>query len=159
VGIDAAFAKQIKLTLLDALQAEGFTRYRKYNVDWPLEKGFHCWVSLNTALYPDRVGLIPLVGVHVEPIERLSHTIQRRKYDRGIATYALNMGKIEAIADERAFAFAPSRVRISSHPKQGASRNSMLAPGWSSRAQAPAMRRCSRCFERGFRALVAFRNV
>ena len=94
---------------LDALEAEGFTRYRKGDVDWPIENGFHCWVGLSVGLYPDRVKLLPNVGIHVVPIMRLYTSLEGRKYDRGVATYAANMGQLEAIADQRAFAFAPQQ--------------------------------------------------
>jgi hypothetical protein len=107
--VDAAFEKRILFTLLDAMEAEGFTRYRKQDVDWPIHDGFHCWVGLNTAVQPDRVKVIPLVGLHVVSIMRLYTTLEGRKYDRGVATYAVNMGELEAAADERAFAFAPQQ--------------------------------------------------
>jgi hypothetical protein len=107
--VDAAFKKRIHLQCLEALQAAGFTRYRTLDVDWPIEHGFHCWVSPNTALYPDRVKVFPLVGLHVVPIEKLWKKLTDRKYDRGVATYAINMGQLEGVADERAFAFGPEQ--------------------------------------------------
>lgn len=104
---DAKFKKQIYLKCCDALEAEGFTRYRKEEVDWPLHDGFHAWVGLNTALYPDRVEILPFVGVHVVPIWKLIADLEDSTYDRRIATYGTNIGLLESIADERAFAFAP----------------------------------------------------
>lgn len=107
--VDGAFEKRILVSLLDALEAEGFSRYRKQKLDWPIHDGFHCWVGLNTAVEPDRVKVTPLVGLHVVQIMRLCTTLEGRKYDRGVATYAVNMGQIEGVADERAFAFAPQQ--------------------------------------------------
>lgn len=104
---DAKFKKQIRLACYDALEHEGFTRFRKEGVDWPIRDGFHCWVGLNTALLPDRMEILPFVGVHVVPIWKFIAEIEGSKYDRRIATYAINMGLLKSIADERAFAFAP----------------------------------------------------
>lgn len=101
---DAVFKKYILLRCYAALEEEGFTRFRKEDVDWPLNNGFHCWTGLNTGLYPDRVEINPFVGVHVTPIEKL-RTLEGRKYDRGIATYAVHMGEIAEASDEPAFAF------------------------------------------------------
>jgi hypothetical protein len=107
---DAQFKKAISLKMYDAFEAIGFTRFRKEGVDWPLHDGFHAWVGLNTALSPDRVDITPNVGLHVVPIE-MSHGTKGGKYpykyDRRVATYAINIGTLEAVADERAFAFAP----------------------------------------------------
>jgi len=104
---DAQFKKKIRLSCYDALEREGFTRFRKEGVDWPIHDGFYCWVGLNTALYPDRVEILPFVGVHVVSIWKLIAELEGSKYDRRIATYGINMGLLESIADERAFAFAP----------------------------------------------------
>lgn len=109
----AAFKKAILLKCYGALERRSFTRFRKQDVDWPIHDGFHAWVGLNAALDSDRVDLIPLVGLYVVPIERLwtSLTIGKwpGKYDRGSATYSVNMETVEAVADERAFAFAPQQ--------------------------------------------------
>lgn len=108
---DAKFKKQIHLQCFDALERAGFTRFRKEGVDWPLHDGFHGWVGLNTALEPDRVEILPFVGIHVIPIQKLCSFKGGKypyKYSRSSATYAINMGLLESIADdERAFAFAP----------------------------------------------------
>lgn len=104
---DAKFKKQIRLACYAALEQQGFTRFRKEGVDWPLHEGFHAWVGLNTALEPDRVEILPFVGVHVVPLWKFIAEMEGSKYDRGIATYGINMGLLESIADERAFAFAP----------------------------------------------------
>lgn len=116
---DAAFKKEILLACYDALEREGFTRYRKEDVDWPLENGFHCWVGLNTGLYRDYVAINPFVGVHVVPIDKLWESLKKRKYpgkyDRGIATYARHMG--ELAPDVRAFHFTRS-TNIASEAKR-----------------------------------------
>jgi hypothetical protein len=91
---DAAFKQETRLRCYDALERYGFTRYRKQDVDWPLANGFHCWVGLNTGLYPDRVEIQPHVGVHVVPVMRLYAGLKGRKYDRGVATYARHMGEL-----------------------------------------------------------------
>lgn len=110
---DAKFQKRIRLKCFDALEAEGFTRYRKESVDRPMHDGFHAWVGLNTGLYPDRVAFEPHVGVHVVPIEKLASMKSGkypRKYDRRVATYAIHLGKLNTIGeDQRAFAFAPQQ--------------------------------------------------
>ncbi len=106
---NAAFKKRILLLCYDALEAEGFTRFRKEDVDCPIHDGFHCWVGLNTGLYSDRLDIVPNVGLHVVPIEKLCAQLERRKYNRGVATYAVNMGVIPSAAEERAFAFGPQQ--------------------------------------------------
>ncbi len=109
---DAQFKKSVMLKVYDAFEAAGFTRFRKEGVDWPLHDGFHAWVGLNTALYPDRVDITPNVGVHVVPIHKLCAIKGGKypyKYDRGVATYAINIGTLDAAGDERAFAFGPQQ--------------------------------------------------
>jgi len=91
---DAVYKQAVLLKCYDALAAAGFTRYRKEDVDWPLENGFHCWVGLNTALYAEYVQINPFVGVHVVPIMKLYTALEGRKYSRSIATYAMHMGLI-----------------------------------------------------------------
>ena len=109
---NAQFKKTIRLKMYDAFEAAGFTRFRKEGVDWPLHDGFHAWVGLNTALYPDRVDITPNVGVHVVQIEKLCEFKGGKypyKYDRRVATYAINIGTLDAVGDERAFAFGPQQ--------------------------------------------------
>lgn len=106
---NAAFKKDIRLKCYDALERNGFTRFAKEGVDWPLDGGFHCWVGLNTGLYSDRVEINPFVGVHVVPIAKLRAALEGCKYDRGIATYAIPMGEILSVRNERAFAFTPEQ--------------------------------------------------
>lgn len=110
---DAEFKKAVMLKVYDAFEAAGFTRFRTEGVDWPLDDGFHAWVGLNTALYPDRVDITPNVGVHVVPIHKLYSSLDKGKYatpyDRRVATYAINIGTLEAAGDERAFAFGPQQ--------------------------------------------------
>lgn len=108
---DAKFKNKIRLACYDALEREGFTRFRKEGVDWPMHDGFHVWVGLNTGLYPDRVAVEPFVGVHVMPLMKfytgLDKGVYVTKYDRRVATYAIHMGQLETIGeDQRAFAFA-----------------------------------------------------
>jgi len=92
---DAAYKQVVLLKCYEALEAAGFTRYRKQNVDWPLGKnGFHCWVGLNYALEQEYVEINPFVGVHVVPIMKLYTTLEGRKYNRSIATYAKHMGEL-----------------------------------------------------------------
>lgn len=105
---NAAFKKAVRLKCYDALEREGFTRFAKEGVDWPLRDGFHCWVGLNTGLYPDRVEINPFVGVHVVPIAKL-RVLEGRKYDRRIATYAIHMGELPGAQDEQAFAFTTTQ--------------------------------------------------
>ncbi|WP_150048254.1 hypothetical protein [Methylomonas rhizoryzae] len=101
--------KMIRLKCFDALELRGFKRFRKECVDWLIHDGFLCWIGLNTAVYPDRVEIIPFVGLHVIPIEKLFALKVGKypvKYDRSIATYSVNLGSLEAITPgERAFAF------------------------------------------------------
>ncbi|MFD1218367.1 hypothetical protein [Microbulbifer celer] len=89
---DRVFKQEVLRKCYEALMAVGFTRYRKEAVDWPLEDGFHCWVGLNEALYDEYFEINPFVGIHVVPLEKLWSVLKERKYDRGVATYALHMG-------------------------------------------------------------------
>lgn len=100
---DAAFKQAVLLKCYDALEAEGFTRFRKQDVDWPMEHGFHCWVGLNTGLEKEHLDINPFVGVHVVPIMKLYTSLEGRKYSRSTATYAVHMGKLAP--KERAFRF------------------------------------------------------
>ncbi len=110
---DAAFKKQILSKCYDALESIGFTRFNKNGVDWPLGEGFNCWVGLNSALHSDRVELVPNIGLHVEPVERMIFETDQSgnfpKYNRKVATYAFNIGTIDSISDEPAFAFSPNQ--------------------------------------------------
>lgn len=112
IQCDAKFKKAVLLKCYDAFEAVGFTRFRKEGVDWPLHNGFHAWVGLNTGLYPDRVDVVPNVGVHVLPIEKLCAVKDGKyayEYNRSTATYAINLGMLAAVGDERAFAFGPQQ--------------------------------------------------
>lgn len=91
---DGAFKRAVLLACYDALAAAGFTRYRKEDVDWPLENGFHCWVGLNSNLEKEYFQINPFVGVHVVPIMKLYTSLEGRKYSRSIATYAVHMGTL-----------------------------------------------------------------
>lgn len=95
---DAGFKKAVVLACCEALEREGFTRYRKESVDRPLHIGFHCWVGLNTGLYPDVLHINPFVGIHVVPIEKLWSSCKvgkyPGKYSRSQATYARHMGEL-----------------------------------------------------------------
>jgi len=91
---DAAFKKEVLLKCYDALEAVGFTRYRKEDVDWPMAHGFHCWVGLNTGLEKEHIDVSPFVGVHVVPVMKLYTSLEGRKYSRSVATYAVHMGKL-----------------------------------------------------------------
>ncbi|MBD3827672.1 MULTISPECIES: hypothetical protein [unclassified Stenotrophomonas] len=100
---DAAFKEAVLLKCYEALEVEGFTRYRKQEVDWPMENGFHCWVGLNTSLEREYLDINPFVGVHVAPIMKLYTSLKGRKYSRNISTYAVHMG--ELAPHEQAFRF------------------------------------------------------
>jgi hypothetical protein len=93
---DAAFKRAVRLCCYGALERNGFSRFRREGVDWPLEGGFHCWVGLNTGLYKEYVQINPFVGVHAVPVEKFwtSIMIGEQKYDRGHASYAIHLGKI-----------------------------------------------------------------
>lgn len=105
---NADFKKNILLKCCDALESIGFTRYRKLGVDYPIHDGFHCWIGLNSALYPDRVEIIPNVGLHAVSINKMKSRLDKSapKYDRGVASYAISLGYLDGAADERAFAFS-----------------------------------------------------
>ena len=104
---DAAFKREVLLKCYDALEAVGFTRYRKDGVDWPMAHGFHCWVGLNTGLEEAHLDINPFVGVHVVPVDKLWTRLDTGKYgvkyNRGVATYAIHMG--ELVPKERVFRF------------------------------------------------------
>ncbi len=101
---DAKFKQHVLLKCFEALAAIGFIRYRKEDVDWPLEGGFHCWVGLNTGLYDERVEINPFIGIHVVPIMRLCTSLEGRKYSRSVSTYSLHMGDVSP--REQAIEFA-----------------------------------------------------
>ncbi len=95
---NAAFKNAVRLRCYDALQREGFARYRKEAVDWPLNSDFHFWLGLNTGLMPGYVEINPFVGVHAVPIAKLVASVtkgdRRSKYHRDYATYAVHIGEI-----------------------------------------------------------------
>ena len=47
---NATFKNAVRLRCYDALEQEGFVRFRKEGVDWPLNNDFHFWLGLNTGL-------------------------------------------------------------------------------------------------------------
>lgn len=100
---DAAFKKAVLLKCYEALEVEGFTRYRMQDVDWPMEHGFHCWVGLNTSLEKDYLDINPFVGVHVVPVMKFYTFLEGRKYSRSTSTYSVHMG--ELAPKEQAFRF------------------------------------------------------
>ncbi len=92
MSIDKLFKDHVTESCYSALAHVGFERYRKYNLDWPLHDGFHCWVGLNRGIYPTHVEINPFVGLHVVPLMRLAESLAGRKYNRGVATYAVHFG-------------------------------------------------------------------
>jgi hypothetical protein len=101
---DSAFKRSVLLACYDALETVGFTRYRKMDVDWPLGGGFHCWVGLNNNLEREYLQINPFAGIHVVPVMKLYTSLERRKYSRSTATYAVHMG--ELVPHEVAFKFS-----------------------------------------------------
>jgi hypothetical protein len=91
---DAKFKQHVLLKCYEALAVAGFTRYRKEDIDWPLDKVFHGWVGLNTGLYDEYVAINPFVGIHAVPLMKLYTVLEGRKYSRNIATYALHIGEL-----------------------------------------------------------------
>lgn len=91
---DARFAKHVLHECCAALSDVGFTRYRKEDVDWPLDASFHCWVGLNVGLDRDCVMINPFVGVHAVTIMNVYTWLEGRKYSRSTATYAIHLGKL-----------------------------------------------------------------
>lgn len=101
---DASFKRYVLLSCYEALASVGFVRYRKEAVDFPVADGFHAWVGLNNTLESDHVEISPFVGIHVVPIMSFYTRLEQRKYDRGIATYAVHMGDLAP--NELAFKFS-----------------------------------------------------
>jgi len=95
---DASFRNAVLLRCYDALQREGFVRFRKEGVDWPLNNDFHFWLGLNTGLMANYVQINPFVGLHVVTIGKLIASVKkgdgRSKYHRDYATYAVHIGEI-----------------------------------------------------------------
>lgn len=91
---NAEFKNHVRIKCYEALAGIGFTRYRKEDADWPLDKNFHGWVGLNTGLYDEYVEINPFVGIHVVPIMKLYTGLEGRKYSRSVATYAIHMGEL-----------------------------------------------------------------
>jgi hypothetical protein len=109
---DTAFKKRILVKCYNALEAAGFTRYRKTEVDWPFIDGFHGWVGLNNALYSDRFCIEPFVGVHSVCIHKLWYELEGNSYPSRYgrtATYAIHMGELDGVKDEIAFVFGPQQ--------------------------------------------------
>jgi hypothetical protein len=106
---DASFKNAVRLRCYDALQREGFVRFRKEGVDWPLNNDFHFWLGLNTGLRPGYVEINPFVGIHAVTIGKLIASVEkgdgRSKYHRDYATYAVHIGKIAPHA--RVVRFSP----------------------------------------------------
>lgn len=100
---DSKFKSEVVVACCDALERDGFCRFKKENVDWPIANGFHCWVGLNTGLYPEYVEINPFIGLHVVQIMKLYTGLEGRKYARSTATYARHMG--ELAPDVPAFRF------------------------------------------------------
>ena len=100
---DSVFKRSVLDVCYNALERQGFIRFKKDEVDWPLHDGFHCWVGLNTALNSAYVEVNPFVGIHVVPIMKMHTSLEGRKYNRGYATYAIHLG--EVAPDEDAFRF------------------------------------------------------
>jgi hypothetical protein len=74
---DAAFKNEVRLRCYEALQREGFTRYRKESVDWPLSDEFSFWLGLNTALLASYVEINPFIGIHATVMAKLVSAIRR----------------------------------------------------------------------------------
>jgi hypothetical protein len=109
---DSAFKKRILLKCYDALEAVGYRRYRKAEVDWPLDNGFHGWVGLNNALYTDRFCIEPFVGIHSVSIHKLWYKLEGSKYPGKYgctATYAIHIGELDGAKDNIAFVFGPQQ--------------------------------------------------
>jgi hypothetical protein len=91
VRCDAAYKLEVLLECYDALAHRGFTRYRKENVDWPFDNDFHGWVGFNTGLYDEYVEVNPFVAIHAVSIDKLCAKIEKAKYNRGVAAYAVHL--------------------------------------------------------------------
>jgi hypothetical protein len=106
---DASFKKIICMRIMTKFAENGFDRFRKDEIDWPFNADFHCWVGINTGLYPHVLEINPNIGIHSPKIHKLYTRLEGRKYDRGIATYPVILGGIKDIANEMAFAFTPDQ--------------------------------------------------
>lgn len=93
-----AFQQTVLHKCYGALEAAGFTRFRKEGADWPLNDGFHCWVGLNGNPGKEHFEVNPFVGIHVVAIEKLWTATKTGKYparySRSTATYAVHMGTL-----------------------------------------------------------------
>lgn len=99
----SAFKNAVKQKCYAKLAIAGFIRYRKDEVDFPLDNVFHTWAGLSTGLYDECVRVNPMVGLHVVPIMKLFAKILGRKYSRSDVTYSIPMG--ELVPRTRGFAF------------------------------------------------------
>jgi hypothetical protein len=105
----AEFRNIILLRCYDKLEQVGFTRYGKESVDFPFDDAFSCWVGLNTGLYPDKLTIHPFVGIHAPPIMKLYTSLERRKYSRRIATYALGIGSLPLAGEALQIHLSPNQ--------------------------------------------------
>jgi hypothetical protein len=104
---NAAFKKEILQICYEELTLVGFVRFRKWDIDLPLDEMFNCWVGLNTGLYQTHVQISPFVGIHAVEIERMCAALSGNagdKYNRAIATYPVHMGELEPA--EQVFQFS-----------------------------------------------------
>ncbi len=106
---DADFKKDILDRCLAALSNVGFRRYKKDNVDYPINVDFNGWVGLNTGLYDDRLEINPFVGVHAIAVEKMWFGLSGKKdpgpYGR-VATFAIHLGEVDCAKNEKAFVFS-----------------------------------------------------
>jgi hypothetical protein len=108
VKCDAQFKKHVLDCCYQSLQNVGFRRRRKHDADWPLSPAFTAWVGLNTGLYSDRLEINPYVGVHAPEVEKLRMKLSGLQYpgrSGPSATYAKNIGELDAAKQERVFSF------------------------------------------------------
>ncbi|WP_439498741.1 hypothetical protein [Bosea sp. (in: a-proteobacteria)] len=97
---DSTYRDEVVEGCRDALVANGFTRYRKRDVDYPFLDGFHCWVGLASEMQPDCIKIYPQVGVHAVNIEKLWSRLTTGKYainyNRAQCTYG---GPLSGLTD------------------------------------------------------------
>ena len=103
------FEKEVVYKLYAALVDEGFERINKSSVNYSINSDFKCWVSLALAKTKGGYMLIPNIGLHVVPIQKMfcefSKGQYQKKYSRNTATYPNSLYDIENIMNEKRFYF------------------------------------------------------
>lgn len=109
MSIERDFQESVELKCLELFEETGFSKYRKDRVDYAISSDFKCWVAYSSYFSEDRLNFIPNIGVHAVTVEKFiakTDLSKLKKYNRGVATYSLNLGSIESLNQEKEISFS-----------------------------------------------------